>query len=322
MAEMKKAENQNSVMALLQQPSMLAQLRMALPKHVTPERLARIVMTSLRQTPELLRCTRESLLGSIMGAAQLGLEPGVLGQCWLIPYKGVATLVVGYRGMTQLAWRSGQIASIAGRAVFEGDHFAFDFGADKLEHRPFGQTDPDKLTHAYAVIHTTAGGRLWDVMSREEIERVRERSAAGRKGPWLSDYSEMAKKTVLKRLFKLAPSSVEMQRAEEIDNAADTGSPQGLEFDIPLDALDGEVIADAVTGTSSAPPTPEGPEALLHLEGAIAARAEEFETPSKARTQIVAALQKEFGKLSDLRGAKLAEAIKAVGIIKVDVEKS
>lgn len=322
MAEMKKAADQGSVLALMQQPSMIAQLKMALPKHVTPERLARIVMTQLRQTPELLRCTRESLLGSIMGAAQLGLEPGVLGQCWLIPYGKVATLVIGYRGMAQLAWRSGQVASMNARAVFQGDHFMFDFGADKLEHRPFGESDPDKLTHVYAVIHTTQGGRLWDVMTRAEIDRLRDRSQAGKSGPWATDYTEMCKKSVMRRIFKMAPASVEMNRAMELEDAADTGTPQGLDFDIPVDALDAEAIADAVVGPGepATPPAAQGPEALLELEGAIAKRMEEFEKPAKARTQIVEALQREFGKLSELRGERLAQAIKAVGIVAVDVK--
>jgi recombination protein RecT len=119
-----------SVATLLLSPAMQTQLRLALPRHVTPERLARIAVTEIRRTPKLLTCTRESLLGAIMQAAQLGLEPGVLGECWLIPYKTEATFVIGYRGLVQLAWRSGQIESVHAHAVFDGDAFAFDFAED------------------------------------------------------------------------------------------------------------------------------------------------------------------------------------------------
>src|SRR5262245_6000224 len=95
--------------ATLQSPAMIEQLRTALPKHVTPERLARIVLTELRRVRGLADCTPQSLFGAVMTCAQLGLEPGVLGQAWIIPYKGEATLVVGYRGLVALAWRSAQI---------------------------------------------------------------------------------------------------------------------------------------------------------------------------------------------------------------------
>ena len=225
-----------NVSEFLMSKAMMAQLKLALPKHVTPERLARITLTELRRTPKLLECTRESLLGSILQCAQLGLEPGVLGQCWIIPYGKEATFVPGYRGLAQLAYRSGQIASIAARAVFDGDTFSYDFGSDTIHHRPGGETDPAKLTHVYAVIHTQAGGRLWDVMTKGEVDRIRQRSRAGQSGPWSTDYAEMAKKTVLRRLMKIAPCSAELQTALALDESADQGLPQGIDFTIPAEA--------------------------------------------------------------------------------------
>lgn len=228
-----QSEQMKDVANLLTSKAMLAQLKMALPKHVTPERLARIVLTEIRRTPKLLECTRESLFGAILQAAQLGLEPGTLGQCWIIPYGKEATFIPGYRGLAQLAWRSNQISSISARAVFEGDVFVYDFGEDKLSHKPGNETDPKKLTHVYAVIHTTNGGRLWDVMTRVEVERIRTRSRAGSSGPWQTDYAEMAKKTVFRRLMKIAPCSAEIQTALALDEAADAGLAQGLDFTIP-----------------------------------------------------------------------------------------
>jgi recombination protein RecT len=120
--------------------------------------------------------------------------------------------------------------------VFDADTFAYDFGSDVFTHKPGGETDPAKLTHAYAVIHTTNGGRLWDVMTRAEVDRIRARSRAGTDGPWVTDYAEMAKKTVLRRLFKLAPCSAELNLAMTLDDAADSGLPQGIDFTIPAEA--------------------------------------------------------------------------------------
>ena len=99
-------EKKQDVIALITSPKMVEQLRAAPPRHVTPEGLARIVLTEIRRTPKLLGCTQQSLLGSIMQSAQLGLEPGVLGQCWIIPYGTEAVFIPGYRGYAQLAWRS------------------------------------------------------------------------------------------------------------------------------------------------------------------------------------------------------------------------
>ena len=225
-----------NVATLLTSKAMLAQLKLALPKHVTPERLARITLTQIRQNPKLLECSRESLLGAIMQCAQLGLEPGVLGQAWIIPFENrkekcvEATLIVGYRGMIGLAWRSAQIKGVQSHCVYEGDAFEWAFGLEpKLFHKPAHLSlDPKTITHAYAVVHTTAGGVLYEVMTRAEVERIRERSRARDSGPWMTDYAEMAKKTVLRRILKLAPASVEMQQALALDEQADRGEPQAF----------------------------------------------------------------------------------------------
>lgn len=235
---------QKSVLDLIRSPAMLDQLRAALPKHVTPERLVRIVLTEIRRVPKLAECKQQSLLGAIVQAAQLGLEPGVLGQCWIIPFGGEAVFIPGYRGLVQLMWRSNLVRAVSARAVFTGDTFGYDFGEDRIAHTPGGETDPEKLTHAWAAIHTTAGGRIFDVMTREEIERTRRRSRAGTSGPWVTDYAEMAKKTVLRRLAKLAPASVELMTALRLDDEADTGAPQ--EFDLSPDmAVPAEATSEA-----------------------------------------------------------------------------
>ena len=260
----------NTVRATLMAPAMMEQLRMALPKHVTPERLARIVLTELRRVPKLAECTHESLFGAIMTCAQLGLEPGVLGQAWIVPFWNSreqcneATLIVGYRGMVGLAWRSAQIKSVQAHVVYDGDAFEWAFGLDpKLFHKPAHETlDPKEITHAYAVVHTTAGGVLFDVMTRDEVELIRQRSRAKDSGPWTTDYAEMAKKTVLRRLLKLAPASVEMQRALHLDEQADRGEPQAFAPMIDLVSARPEAGAAAV-----GEPAKAAAEECAHAEG-------------------------------------------------------
>jgi phage RecT family recombinase len=94
-----------------------------------PERFARIAFTAIRQSPQLMRCRPESLLGALMTAAQLGLEPGPLGEAWLVPFKDQVTFIVGYRGLLKLAWQSGQLRNISARVVYEADDFDFAFGS-------------------------------------------------------------------------------------------------------------------------------------------------------------------------------------------------
>lgn len=222
----------DKVAALLASPSMQAQIKAALPRHMTPERLARIVTTEIRKVPKLAECTPVSFFGAVIQCAQLGLEPGnALGHAYLLPYGKDVQLIIGYRGMIDLARRSGQIVSIDARAVYEGDSFECRLGLDPhIEHEPDwtnpNRTQGDKLQFVYAVAKLKDGGIQFDVMSRAEIEGIRARSKAGNGGPWKTDYQAMALKTVVRRLFKFLPVSIEMQTAVGIDERAEAGLPQ------------------------------------------------------------------------------------------------
>lgn len=201
------------------------QMSLALPKTLTADRLMRIVITECRKTPALLQCDQQSFFGAVLQCAALGLEPGnSLGHCYLLPYGKTCQLIIGYRGMIDLARRSGQIVSIYAYAVHEKDHFKYTLGlAPNIEHIPCSDADPGNLTFVYAVAKLAGGGVQFDVMSRSAIEKIRGRSKAGRSGPWVSDFEEMAKKTVIRRLFKYLPVSVEAVRAVAIDEKADLG---------------------------------------------------------------------------------------------------
>lgn len=231
-----------TIAALLTDPQIKQQMALAMPKHMTADRLARIALTEVRKVPKLATCDQVSFLGAIMQCAALGLEPGgALGHAYLLPFdknkkvngqwikdKTEVQLIIGYRGMIDLARRSGQIMSIEARAVFAKDEFDVELGLDsKLVHRPAWQdADRGPLVFVYAVAKLKDGGIQFEVMSRAEIEKVRAQSKAKDSGPWVTHFDEMAKKTVVRRLFKYLPVSIEMQRAVGMDEQAEAGVSQ------------------------------------------------------------------------------------------------
>lgn len=214
--------------------------------HLDAERVTRIVLGCVARTPKLQDCTVTSIVRSVMQAAELGLEPGsAIGQAYLVPFGNDCTLIIGYRGLLDLMRRTGDVASVSGQAVYDGDVFELEFGLEeKLRHVPMGETDPAKLKGAYAVVRFRDGSHQMGYMTRKQIDAIRSRSRAGSSGPWVTDYAEMARKTVLRNVAKWCPMSIEMAKALAADVAADTGDTSGLvEFD-SADAqnAEGEVV--------------------------------------------------------------------------------
>lgn len=239
------AKEPASIAHLLSSPKVQLQLKAALPRHMTAERMARIATTEMRKVPKLAQCDPMSFLGAVIQCAQLGLEPGnALGHAYILPFdkrekvgnqwrtvRTEAQVIIGYRGMIDLARRSGQIVSIDARAVYDGDKFDCVLGLDaKIEHQPDWQNsnraDASKLRFVYAVAKLKDGGVQFDVMSRAEVEGIRARSKAANDGPWVTDFAAMAVKTVVRRLFKFLPVSIEMQTAVGLDEMAEHGMSQ------------------------------------------------------------------------------------------------
>lgn len=261
-AVVQAAKNPTTLLGMIRQPNFQKQMALAMPKSMTPDRLTRIVMTECRKTPALLKCAPESFYGVVLQCAALGLEPGsALGHCYLLPFgngkdkqgRPNAQLIIGYRGMIDLARRSGQIVSLQAYCVHEQDTFNYKLGLDPdIEHIPASVADRGKVTHVYAVAKLKGGGVQFEVMSRAEIEKVRASSKAGNSGPWSSHWEEMAKKTVIRRLFKYLPVSIEAVRAVEIDEKTDRGEATtdqdflDAEFIEKGDVNDAEYIDDAV----------------------------------------------------------------------------
>lgn len=191
------------------------------PDHLTPDRLMRVAVNCVAKTPGLQACTPTSLLRSVMAAAEVGLEPGgVLGQFYLVPFKQECTPIIGYRGLLELARRSGQVASIRAVVVRDKDRFRMTEGIEQvIDHEPFLDGDAGALKYVYAVCRLKDGSVQAEVMSRAQVDAIRSRSRSGASGPWSTDYDEMAKKTVLRRLAKWLPlSSERFAAAVELDN--------------------------------------------------------------------------------------------------------
>lgn len=223
----KRRSPANSLAELLMQQK--DQIALAIPKHMTADRMLRISMTALRTTPKLAECTPASFLSCVMSAAQLGLEVNTpLGHAYLIPRKNnktrvtECTLLVGYQGMIDLARRSGQLRRIHAYVVREGDHFAWTLGLDPdIQHRPAGGNENAPITHAYAVARLQSGDDVFAVLTRGEIEKRRKRGASGSgiKTPWDTDYDAMALKSAVRALWAFLPKSSEMAMAVSVEEA-------------------------------------------------------------------------------------------------------
>lgn len=194
-------------------PVMREQFARALPKHLSPERFCRIAITALTRTPKLADCTQESLMKCLLDLSAFGLEPDGR-RAHLIPYKDQCTLVIDWKGLAELAMRSGIIAKLHADIVCENDEFEFNLGEVKCHKIDF-RKPRGEMYAAYALAQTKTGEVFACVLSKDEIDSVRKRSRSGTSGPWVSDYNEMAKKTAFRRLSKWLPLSAEFRDAQE-----------------------------------------------------------------------------------------------------------
>lgn len=217
--------------------------------NIAPERFLTVVDQALRRNPDLLRCTPSSILKALLDAAELGLVPsGLVGQAYLVPYRNKRTgrqeaqLIPGYRGLIDLVRRSGELRSIEARTVRQNDEFDIVFGTDgRVFHRPYinrdrevvvlddGITTVEKDGGTFIGVYLIAElafGRHVEWMSYAEVEAVRSRSKAASSGPWVSDWSEMAKKTVTRRGVKYLPLSIDapINRALALEDEAEANA--------------------------------------------------------------------------------------------------
>lgn len=199
---------------------MKPELAKLLPTSVTPERFARVVLTEARRTPRLFECDPASVAGAMMLSAQLELEPGPLGLVYYVPYKHECQFVLGYKGMVELAYRSGVVKDLDADVVHEGDAFEWRKGTTPLlRHTPAGPPGERPWTHTYAVARMKTGGVVTRVVFPEEVEEARKRSPNSESptSAWNTDYFAMVRKTAVRRLFPLLPKSPAVVQAMSHD---------------------------------------------------------------------------------------------------------
>lgn len=238
---------------------MEGEIKKALPSVITPERFTRIVLSAISVNPALGQCTPQSFIGAMMTSAQLGLEVNTpLGQAYVLPYKNKGVLEaqfqLGYKGLIDLAYRSGEVEVIQAHVVYENDEFECEYGLEpKLTHKPadHGRGDPVKV---YAVFKTKSGGYGFEVMSMEDVRRHAEKYSkaySSAYSPWKTSFEEMAKKTVLKRVLKYAPLKSDFVRAAAQDEVIKTDLAPDM-YDVPaettIEAEFTEVVVDQETG--------------------------------------------------------------------------
>lgn len=213
----------NSLLGLLASPDVQAQINKVATKHLTAEKLMRLVTGEVKKTPALAKCSVASVMRCVMEAARLGLQPGgALGQFYIVPYGAEATPIVGYRGLITLARRSGKIRRLEAHVVYEADEFRVRFGTDPgLTHIPSMKAERGDIVAAYMVVQMEGESIQVEVMTREDIIAIRDRSRASKNGPWVTDFAEMCRKTVVRRGCKYLPMDTEesapLQRAMELD---------------------------------------------------------------------------------------------------------
>ena len=237
---------------------MQGEIAKALPSVLTPERFTRITLSALSATQKLAETTPQSFLGAMMTAAQLGLEPNTpLGQAYLLPYKNKGVLEcqfqLGYKGLIDLAYRSGQVTIIQAHEVRENDEFEYSFGLEPSLHHVPARSDRGDVICYYAMFRTKDGGFGFEVMSKEDIQQHAKRyskSYASSFSPWATNFDEMAKKTVLKKCLKYAPLKSDFIRAVASDEtikadiAPDMSEVPAVEVDYTVDSETGEVTED------------------------------------------------------------------------------
>jgi len=220
------------------------QLAAALPRHIPQERFLRVMLTTVQRNRRLLECSVTSILGAMMEAAQAGLELDGT-HAALVPYNEHgemrAHFMAMYRGLIAMARRSGEVSTVRARAVYTEDVFVYEDGLSPILRHVRGENEDEAaITHFYAIIEFKDGGKQFEVMTRRQVDGIRDSSPGYRlkpdDSPWRSDYPEMGCKTVARRALKWAPASAEVQRTITRDELSERGQAPALEagWDMPL----------------------------------------------------------------------------------------
>ena len=235
-------------------PAMLekfkGEIARALPKHINPDRMARIALTAFRQTPALAKCDPRSIFAAVIQSSQMGLEVGLMGEAHLVPFGDQCQLIPGYTGLMKLARQSGQVVDIYAHEVRENDTFDVVLGLDRsLVHQPlkkfgFPASDEDRgeVVGFYAVAKFKDGSNTFTAMSVHDVAKIRDGSRGyqaakkyRKESIWDTEFVSMGIKTVIRRLCKFLPKSPELAMAIAMDSASEAGKSQGLDLQSVID---------------------------------------------------------------------------------------
>lgn len=208
----------------------------ALPKHLNADRMTRIALTEFRKNKTLADCDPSSIFASIIMASQLGLEVGVMGQGYLVPYKGKCQFIPGWQGLYDLVIRTGK-GSIETHCVYQGDFFEFVLGTEsRIVHRPCGEDETSKMTHVYGIGRINGVlAPIHEIWTIDKIKRLRDRNNKVGTSHYSFQHFEMyARKVVLLQLIKYMPKSIELSQASSLEYSGQTGS-QNLNIDNVID---------------------------------------------------------------------------------------
>lgn len=253
---------QPSLKSLITTPAAQREIAKALPDHITTDRFTRAVLTAINRTPKLAQCSQSSFLEAMMTCSQLGLEPNGY-DAHLVPYGTKCTLIADYKGLIKLAYQSGSVTNIEAAVVYDGDEFDY----ETCKHKPWGWIAGSKrLKHrgnpigAYVIIHMKDGAIHRERMTTDEINAIRDRSPAGQSGPWVTDWDEMAKKTVYKRAAKWVPKSPHLQQALLVDDDASIASSEpATEALLEMPSMSDSIMSSVADQREELPHYPSDP---------------------------------------------------------------
>lgn len=193
-----------------------ASLSNALPKSFSTDKFISHCKTILIKVPKLSNCTIASMSKCLLDCASLGLYPdGRLAH--LIPYKDNCTLILDYKGIVELVMRSGDVKKIHADTVCENDVFEYNMG-EVTKHHINWRKPRGEVYAVYCYATKADGTKQFQVMTKDEVETVRQSSRGRDSIPWTKHWSEMAKKTVFRRLSKWLPMCTEDQsKLQEIE---------------------------------------------------------------------------------------------------------
>ena len=244
---------------------------------VSPDRFIKATVHALVRYPDVMKAPVASVLLAVLEAAEMGLEPtGSYGGAHLIRYADRVNVLVDYRGFVKMALRSGQVRSVSADVVYAGDDFSYSRGTKpRIDHTPtLSDAKRGNVTHVYAIAVLNAGGADFVVMTQAEVEAIRRRARSSTTGPWTSDWGEMAKKTAVRRLFKLIPVAITPQLAVALEREDRDEGAEGAFAPAPVDPGRRSLLARLGVATpegiaTPVPPVDDGTQAAILPEQAL-----------------------------------------------------